>query len=155
MARGEDREGMDGMNIPPELQRAVEAELERRTRMTEAVNHFYQGDYVALNHVDMEVLQVSWKGANELMPIVLVSKAKRTELGVEVGDIVRVEANGKSLPAVVDRQFKTLKEGATVNRIVAHVLGLVARVEAGQTDEDGQSTVPVVPGSTVKVSSLL
>ena len=142
------------MQIPPELQRAVEQELERRTRMQEAVTHFYQGDYVALNNLDLEIYQVSWKGANELLPMILVSKAKRVELGVEVGDIVKVTLGDKSLPCMVERQFKTMKDGATVNRIVAHVLGLVARTGA-TNDEDGQAATEPVPGSTVKVSSLL
>lgn len=142
------------MNIPPELQRAVEQELERRQRMQESITHFYQGDYVALNNVELETLQVSWKGANELIPMVLISKAKRAELGVEVGDVVRVQVADKSLPCMVERQFKTMKDGATVNRIVAHVLGIKGRVGA-TNDEDGQAATEPVAGTTIKVSSLL
>lgn len=142
---------LDG-GIPPEIQRAVEAEMERRQRMHEAITHFYTGDYVALNTKDIETLQVSWKGANELTPMILLCKSVRTELAVEVGDVVKVEYNGKSLPCLVERQFKTLKSGATVNRIVAHVLGLTASVPSTgdpETANDG------IVGSTVKVSSLL
>jgi hypothetical protein len=146
----ENNVGGEGMNIPPELERAVRQEMERRQRVQEAVTHFYTGDYVSLNNLEGEVLAVSWKGANELLPMVLLCKAKRTELGVEVGDVVKVEADGKSLPCLVERQFKSMKEGVTVNRVVAHVLGLKAKV-VGQ----GEEGTGAVAGSTVKVSSLL
>lgn len=142
--------GGNGMNIPPEMERVVRQEMERRQKVAEAVAHFYTGDYVSLNNIDLELLQVSWKGAQELGPIVLLCKARRTELGVEVGDVVKVEANGKALPCIVDRQFKTLKDGITVNRLVAYVLGVTAKTLA-----DGEDGEDAVAGSTIKISSLL
>jgi len=142
--------GMGG--IPPELERAMKQELERRQRISECISHFYTGDYVALNSADYEVLQVSWEGVNELTPIVLLSRANRKALGVEIGDVVKVECNGKTLPALVDRQFKALFGGVSVNRILAHVLGLKVRQAVENVEE---ATTGDFTGSMVKVSSLI
>ena len=77
------------------------------------------------------------------------------EAHVEVGDVVRVSNGGTSLPCLVERQFKVLKAGASVNRIVAHVLGLVARVEASGDPEDTTSGEATQLGTMITVSSLL
>ena len=146
-------EGLEG--LPPELAGAVRQEMERRTRLAEAIGHFYTGDYVAMHTVELETVKIGWQGGNDLMPMVLLSKARRTELGVEVGDVVKVSVGTVSLPCLVDRQFKGMYEGISLNRLAGHVLGTVAKTSPN-VDEDGQSVgVAVTRGTVVKVSSLL
>jgi hypothetical protein len=115
--------------IPRELEQAVRVEMERRARILEAVNHFYSGTYQALNTNTYEVVQVGWKGCNDMTPLVLLSRGKRTELGIEVGEIVKISLGDKSLPAIVDRQFKDMYAGITVNKLVSHVLGCKVKTD--------------------------
>ena len=124
----------DGM--PDDLRRLMEQELERRQRLHAQLEHFYSGESISMTALDTEVLQVSWENANLFIPMVLIGKRKRDELGIELGDYVKVEYKGKSLPAVVQRQFKGLGEGTTLSKMVAHVLGATT-------------------GDTVKLSNLM
>ena len=123
---------MERPEMPPEVEQAVRAEVERRNRVKEQLDHFYNGTYISVHYADLEVLATSWKNEQSVMPIVLLSKKHRDELGAEVGHFVKIEYNEKSLPCLVERQFKGMLNGVTVNRLVAHVLGLANPNEASE-----------------------
>lgn len=115
--------GMNMGNMPPELEALVRQEVERRAKLAEAIAHFYAGDYVAISTLELPVSKVSWDGANDMVPQVLVCKAKRKELGIDVGDVVKVQAGERTLPCIVNPQFRDSYEGVSLNRLAAHALG--------------------------------
>lgn len=110
--------------LPEGMEQAVRAEIERRQRVKEQLDHFYNGTYISVQRAEYEVMATSWKDEMSVAPVVLLSKKNRDALGVEIGHFVKVEFNGKTLPCLVERQFKGMLQGVTVNRLVAHVLGL-------------------------------
>jgi hypothetical protein len=142
--------------LPEELESLFRQEAERRKAISDSIDHFYDPNYVSSKNISLEVLQIGWDKGNDITPIVLISKAIRQELGVELGQIVKVEHNNKTIPCIVERQFRALKHGVTVNKIVAHVLGLHAQnATVNDTpDDDGQVLGSVVNGSRIVIHSL-
>lgn len=52
------------------------------------------------------IVQIGWENENPIIGIVLLSKAERERLDVDINDVVRVKREGKAALALVERQFK-------------------------------------------------
>lgn len=72
-----------------------------------------------------KVIRIGWKGENFLVPLILMSKKERIELGLEVGSVVTVKKGEEFTKAEVQIQFRDLiGKGVTVNTLLAKVLDL-------------------------------
>jgi len=84
----------------------------------------------------MVVGKIGWDNANEFIPMVLVDKRTRTELGLEIGDLVYVSLGNKKVIAPVNLQFWELvgTGKCTLNRkLVESLVTEASPVEVGTT----------------------
>ena len=112
----------------------------------ETLKAFFTEEPLLIDGKDFDVGQVGWEGANETLPMVLISKKKRAELGINSGEYVIVKtATGDTIPCIAERQFRALLDKCTLNYHASHILK--ARSGAKVTIYKLEPVLPITPNN--------
>jgi len=76
--------------------------------------------------VRKKVIKLNWDNANDKLPVVLMSKAQRNELGITAGQLVDVKYLERETKAVVHPQFRQLiaQDGVSINNVLSNGMGI-------------------------------
>lgn len=136
-------EGERTYGVPPEVEEALKAQARAKLHAYQ-MGYFFKEKPTIPFTMEIEIGKLSWDKANEFMPILLLGRRKREELGIEQGDLVVVTANSRIILCGVDKQFRGHREVATLNYHLAYLLD----VELGDNIKIGKLVVPIPNGLT-------